>query len=180
MNTKEKAQWLSDFYSQLAKNDNGIYHPAFPNPGGPNMDTNVGINTWQVKEPKPKKQIIDLSMMIDSEIDMEFEGINKWWIGKLGEIEIYNSKKRTEYSMLGDDEGFYNCRIRQDHWHSWQGGKCPLPEGLEIEVIYRGKTEPETIDQGTMTMDVNWSWRNTVGDIIAFKVIGCAEEWEYE
>ena len=80
------------------------------------------------------------------------------------------------YQLEGEDRYFANCRARKHHWHSWQGGKCPLPEGLLVEVIRRdGKSMPADI-----SFLWDWSHANESSDIIAFKVLGPAEGWKYE
>lgn len=124
--------------------------------------------------PKPKKKIIDLSMMVGSDIDMEFKlNSTEWKIGKLSFI----NKDSTEgifYHAL-NFHGSNKCRIRQDHWHVWQGGKCPLPDGLRIKIMLRNGRIPNSTTYATE----EWTWEHHEedGDIIAFKVDDIADEY---
>ena len=122
--------------------------------------------------PKPKKKIIDLSVCIDSGIDMEFGATDIKHIGTLLKIE------ETRYFSKNIIAGWYTeCRVRQDHWHSWQGGKCPLPEGLEVALIYRNRGVGE---HKPVYLELDWSHDNRLYDIIAFKVISVADGYKYE
>lgn len=136
---------------------------------------------------KPQKKAVDLSVLIRSGIDCEFNGAEGGWL-RLGEIhEITDS-----ICAYTDNSGnsWMRCRPRMNHWHSWQGGECPLPEGVKVAVITRGD-EPIQSFNGVAFSDVEvnelyWSrekkWRD--GDIIAFKVTGLAGgycwPWELE
>lgn len=180
MSTKKHAQACANFYQNLADNDNGFTYRNLNSDidklQGPNMGSNIDIlKAWKVNPPKPKKKIIDLHMMIGSDIDMEFNNnaIDKYWyIEKLVSINVPNNK----IYMDRNESFFSNCRIRQNHWHSWQGGACPIPEGLIIKVKTRNNKQFNN-DYGP-----GWRWnhRDKPTDIIAFKIIGIAENWTYK
>ena len=76
---------------------------------------------------------------------------------------------------------FFSCRVRENHWHSWTGGECPLPEGLKIEVLLRsGATGIKNVG----SLNLQWEHyhcdlQTCLTDIIAFKVLGVADGWEY-
>jgi len=85
---------------------------------------------------KPELKPVDLSVLAKSGIDCEFFDVDGFCgfepIGLLGKITNpvgYKSSKGSYWPC---------CRPRMNHWHNWQGGECPLPEGLEIEVVRRG------------------------------------------
>jgi len=75
-----------------------------------------------------------------------------------------------------NDNLYEQCRVRQDTWHSWQGGECPIPEGLEGEVLRRDRSILFHLD------NLRWSHANNSKDndrdIIAFKITGKADRWE--
>lgn len=172
MNIKEKAQWLGNFYQELADNDNGFslnnitVSPQDDPSNGPKLNSDTHL--WSVNPPKPKKEIIDLSIMVNSNIDMEFDFLdNKWKTSYL--IEIAKEGYINKYGSVFD-----RCRIRQNHWHSWNGAKCPLPKGLFIatkrkslhsNIVFYGETSSEYL---------NWK------DIIAFKITGIEKKYKYE
>jgi len=168
----KKAKELSEWYAQLAENDNGLMLAPLVMMS-PNLESD--LSEYIINPPKPQPKIIDLNMMIGSDIDMEFGNKTRHGdtIGKLDYIDEHG------YFNSYSDNYYKECRIRQDHWHSWQGGECPLPEGLEIEVKYRRKN---LIDKrnGHCDYGTAWLWDGGHDDIIAFKVLGTAENWEYE
>ena len=126
-------------------------------------------------EPKPKKKIIDLSKMVGSDIDMEFwDTLPSIYVGKLEKILDLSPKQYCRKNGINFD----NCRVRQDHWHSWQGGECPLPEGLKGEI----KNREGSIQSYTFSAipDKRWLSDGANNNIIAFKVLGVAGGWRYE
>jgi len=135
----------------------------------------INDNNYEPKIVAPAKEnkIIDLSILIDSGIDVEFPTGNgtSWFISQLTRIKensIYVSKHKYNYDK---------CRVRQDHWMAWQGGECPLPEGLTVDILTRdGKCG--VTNEYWMT---HWSWDNTdhSTDIIAFNILGVADGWAY-
>lgn len=121
-------------------------------------------------KPKAEKKIIDLLMMVDSDIDMEFVYDTGYTvIGKLKAI-----KELNYYSKMGDSPSPY-CHIRQDCWLSWQGGECPLPEGLNVTLLTRsGFYIPSNLP-----LSANWIHCTAADDIIAFRVNGTLDDWRY-
>ena len=93
--------------------------------------------SWDIEDAyriKPSLKPVDLSVLIDSGIDCEFsfKGSNQWSINTLHHL-VSCSKKPT-YHVRRDNQGYTKCRPRMNHVHAWQGGECPLPEGLMVEV----------------------------------------------
>ena len=67
----------------------------------------------------PKK--IDLSICVNSKVDMEF-----WLTGTFNHKEIAKLKEYSPTPITTATKRQYDeCRVRQDHWHSWNGGTCP-------------------------------------------------------
>lgn len=131
-------------------------------------------------EPKPKQKIVKLEEMVGSDIDMEFSNMaipfihtHDIYIGKLtGFDESIPDKKFYIKDKVGKH---YKCRIRQDHWHHWNGDECPLPEGFEIEIEYYDRDDGELIREGLNNYR-NMGWSNITG----FKVLGTADNTIYE
>lgn len=136
--------------------------------------------------PKAEKKIIDLSTCVGSDIDMEFaDSIN---VNDLGfcltdTLNEDNTQLKGLYISKRELRGFEQCRVRQDHWHSWQGGECPLPDGLAIEIRTREKSTTSYNAKSYNMSAWGWKWnhpkRDNSGDIIAFKVLGPADGWCY-
>lgn len=61
----------------------------------------------------------------------------------------------------------------EQQWSVWQGGECPLPDGLEFEVITRGGAAL-LIDRGSN--QVIWSYAqhglHSMSEIIAYRLTG--------
>ena len=177
MNTKKQALWLSRFYAELEENDNGVTYKNTVCANSPNMNTNPHeLHHWKVT-PKQQAKIIYLKMMIGSEVDMEFSNClfdSGLHIDKLSEIQ----NKKYPY---GDCEDYWQeCRIRENHWHHWQGGERPIPEGLDGKILLRDKTIY------SLPKEVNWhhGLENELFEIISFMVTGKKDgyiyEWEQE
>jgi hypothetical protein len=136
--------------------------------GGPNLHSLT--KEWRIK---PAKKVIDLSVLIDSQIDCEFQSSSSmsWAIGKL-RYHVSCSKKPM-YHMLWDSQGFTKCQPRMNHKHAWQGGECPLPEGFVVEVWWRdGRSDVRPINSRN---GLYWKHDNHASDIIHFKVLRVAD-----
>lgn len=186
------AKELADFYQQVADGgemelEGGYGIGRVTNLNGPNMYSLT--NKWRIK---PKKKVVDMSVLIDSGIDCEFSNNGSTWgAGKLVNIDTPTPIEREdppkEYLYLKDYIGLHNrpyryCRLRMNHVHAWQGGECPLPEGVLVKVWYRRMGFAHI-----SSSDYIDDWRHD-GDydtnIIAFEVIGLADgycwPWEVE
>jgi len=130
---------------------------------------------------KPELKPIDLSVLIQSGIDCEFldENSRTWYIA--GALHSLDGKPLCYYNALHRES--YKCRPRMNHWHSWQGGECPLPEGFLVELRFRDGNELKSGYYSDITC-IRWSQDNHESDIIAFKVIGTADThcmpWDVE
>ena len=131
---------------------------------------------WYAEWHKTAKKVIDLSVLIDSQIDCEFKdkGAKNWHVSKA-------CKGLYQESLYGTEPGdfFEQCKPRMNHIHAWQGGECPLPEGFEVKVWLRGDTFPK------ICVRLDWVLqKNSSKDIIAFEVLGVADgyvmPWEQD
>jgi len=121
---------------------------------------------------KPELTPADLSVLIVSGIDCEFGGGSVVGIRIAPLAGIEGSSSRSYHLRQGGGfKGYSECRPRMSHWHSWQGGPCPLPEGFTVQVIYgNGK---QVIDPKWESL--NWSNNTPFSQIIAFKVTGLVD-----
>mgnify|MGYP003642493705 CR=1 FL=1 len=144
------AQELSDFYQKVAD-------------GGEIEFRAIGVEDWEVAYTcptlgspkqwriKPAKKVIDLSLLVNSQIDCEFsdEGDTSWSVGTLSNIHA-----RGEYSYTCEqfNEWVY-CRPRMNHKHAWDGGDCPI-EGFVVRA-WLDKEDFVTIH--TSDNFINWN-----------------------
>lgn len=121
---------------------------------------------------------VDLSVLIKSGIDCEFSDA-----GFKGECDRYPVGPLTHITEGTPNKYWINagcfftsCRPRKNHWHNWQGGECPLPEGLLVEVRRR---DGSLYSSNTVkNVGLRWLGKKDVisqYDIIAFHVIGLAD-----
>ena len=181
------AQELADFYQKVADGGEAEFRANctnkqwFSSSGSPCLSS-VRQN-WRIK---PTKKVIDLSVLIDSQIDCEFSDCDFKQYTSVGRLSSIFGGQTLPF-VLSDDVGYNNakfeqCRPRMNHIHAWQGGACPLPEGFRVKVWLRdgGQKPMETIvNYLTWSHDVS-HWR----DIIAFEVLGLADgyvmPWEQD
>jgi len=131
-----------------------------------NIDAAELFEEWYKERFKPTKKVIDLSVLIDSQIDCTHDLLEG-------------------YGPLDDswtEESLCEARVvpRTKYIHAWQGGECPLPEGFMVKVWFRNDGDyPRTVESHYL------EWRHLdVMDIIAFEVLGLADgyvmPWESE
>lgn len=120
-----------------------------------------------------ERMAVDLSVLIKSGIDCEFSDIierDGWCVGREGGLHgIYD---RTSYYDGADI--WSKCRPRMNHWHSWQGGECPLPEGLMVQVKKWSVHNPHVYTEIIPSEDWRTKKPHQMSTIIAFKVTGLA------
>ena len=143
------------------------------------------LSLWYAEKNKPTKKVIDLSVLIDSQIDCEFSNtpdFKELYISKLIKTDWrttidYNSCHNNMY------RGTSYCRPRMNHKHAWQGGDCPLPEGFRVKVWFRG--DNDIVSPAIAVTQLNWSHKGYKSDIIAFEVLekladGYVMPWEQD
>ena len=136
---------------------------------------------WRIK---PTKKVIDLSVLIDSQIDCEFKDLenDSWVIGKLHDLPADHDGD-FKYWKRQDNSGCWydKCQPRMNHIHAWQGGECPLPEGFRVKVWFRN-TLYAPVDRPATS--IRWCHDGDLYDIIAFEVLGLADgyvmPWEQD
>lgn len=172
------AQELADFYQQVA--DGGeiqveSIHPPKNQPAwgstkhSPSLVSDPAM--WRIK---PKKKVVDLSVLIKSGIDCTF------W----DDEEEYSETRKLSHILYGStyvdhqDTIWEAVRPRMNHVHAWQGGECPLPEGLLVRVYFRNANNK--VGLATDFKDL-WYLNAALddNDIIAFEVLGLAEGWQW-
>ena len=174
------AQELVSFYQQVADGGDvevNLIHGGLSAEGwaqvnhGPNMESIVSY--WRIK---PAKKVIDLSVLIESGIDIEFSLDGEvWYVDGLNRIlyEGYSGKEYAEWKY---------CRPRMNHIHAWQGGECPLPEGFRVKFWWRSGEEGDAGD--AFYLGLRWSNEKRESDIIQFEVLGLADgyvmPWEQD
>ena len=137
------------------------------------------LDRWYASGNKPAKKVmkvIDLSVLIKSGIDCEFSAMSGAYFNrKLINIATTN---RFDGRYQDDHNCFHKrCRPRMNHKHAWQGGECPLPEGFEVKVWYRDDLRyPDTLMNSGVYTNTGWVHKNNGRDIIAFEVLGVADD----
>tara|TARA_R110002153_G_scaffold156209_1_gene308301 strand:+ start:114 stop:602 length:489 start_codon:yes stop_codon:yes gene_type:complete len=129
---------------------------------------------WYAEWHKPTKKVIDLSVLIDSQIDCEFsdKGAKNWHVSKA-------CKGIFQESLYGTKSGdfFEQCRPRMNHIHAWPEGECPLPEGFEVKVWFRSGGHTVVTTRSGNYWGIN-------GDTMCFEVLGLADgyvmPWEQD
>lgn len=128
---------------------------------------------------KPTVTPVDLSVLIASGIDCEF--IDPNYGHTHIHINMLSHISGDHYYIDTTTLSYNKCKPRMNHWHAWNRGDCPLPEGLTFELRFRNGSVHESI---LGVNDIRWCYskRDTAMDIIAFKVTGLADGycWPWE
>mgnify|MGYP003660639748 CR=1 FL=1 len=175
------AQELADFYQKVADGGesqtkiDGEFSNLFV--GGPSLGSRK-----EVYRIKPTKKVIDLSVLIGSEVLCVFfdPSTPSSTTGKLKEVRgsayvsnNINSSGRPEYARA--------CKPLLNHKHAWQGNKCPLPEGFMVKVWFRDNDVAPEVGEAS---EYCWASCNAERDIIAFEVLGVVDgyamPWEQD
>jgi len=174
------AQELADFYQKVADGGEAEFNKGItikdwritdygPSNGSVRQD-------WRIK---PTKKVIDLSVLIDSQIDCEFKDdiSERITIGKLQSVyDWYISDEYPYKTGNSRADGYGQCQPRRNHKHAWQGGECPLPEGFEVKVWYRDDSRcTDTLMNSGVYKKTGWVHKIYGRDIIAFEVLGLAD-----
>ena len=175
------AQELADFYQKVADGGEIEYdampHGWLPSWGGP--DIRSVRQDWRIK---PTKKVIDLSVLVESGIDVElgdFQGV--FFLG--GHLtHIIEKGSSSMYRTFDSTNAHSYARPRMNHIHAWQGGDCPLPEGFKVKVWCRDMRKALS---GNRVTEFNWTHdSDSREDIIAFEVLGLADgyvmPWEQD
>ena len=145
------AQGLADFYQKVA--DGGEAQLKIDEEwanlfvGGPSLGSSKDV--WRIK---PAKKVIYLSVLIDSQIDCEFNDDNEagLFISKLSR----QGDPSMNYRYYdGDGDTWESCRPRMNHKHAWLHNNCPI-EGFVVRA-WTNKEDSLTVKTSSNTID--WS-----------------------
>ena len=167
MNSKEKAQWLSDRWAEVAQGGRwefywGDIEGWKKTDGWPGYYEN--FKKWRVVMPPVLKQI-DLSCLIDSGLDCEFSNSGSIWFPQGPLLAIHGSK------YVAKSEEWNHCQPRMALYvHYWSGRSsvCPLPAGFVIQLHWdtgNGITRHEYDDYG----NIQWF------EVTAFRILRAAD-----
>jgi hypothetical protein len=112
------AQELSDFYQKVADGGEAEYKVHIKGvwitaAGGPNL--NSLTKEWRIK---PAKKVIDLSVLIDSQIDCEFD--DRGNMSSIAKLETIMPSLDDRAFVYINDKGLYwdRCQPRMNHIHA--------------------------------------------------------------
>jgi hypothetical protein len=165
------AQELADFYQKVAAGDEMEFRSTAKgwtsSWGSPCLES--VRQDWRIK---PAKKVIDLSVLIDSQIDCEFKNhiSERTNIGKL--LGITKDAMYPYVTGNSADNYYIQCQPRIHHIHAWQGGECPLPEGFMIKVWFRSGGDT------TVTIPSGLYW-GANSETMAFEVLGLADGYVF-
>ena len=185
------AQQLADFYQKVADGDEIETTLLGSNAGwvkaqcGPDLGSNHA--EYRIK---PKNKVIDMSVLIKSGIDCEFDNrSNNRNIDKLKEITPAGRVNRVGTPYYINDKGVYweRCAPRSNHVHAWQGGECPVPEGFEVKMWLRSGKQVNHVIRDRETFHHNayspegvyWGLNHGPASIVAFEVVGVADGYVF-
>ena len=177
------AQELADFYQKVADGGEIDYtlmpKDCFGHPeNGPHMGCSKDM--WRIK---PTKKVIDLSVLIDSQIDCEFD--DRGNTSAIAKLETITTSHTGEPYYI-NDKGLYwgRCTPRMNHKHAWQGGECPLPEGFIVRLTKWSVHVPHISHIELTTKQWISSKANEHTTVQAFEVLGVADgyvmPWEQD
>ena len=155
------AEDMKDYGDYVATLDSAMLSPNF--------------EKWCKERFEPAKKVIDLSVLIESGIDVElgdFQGV--FFLG--GHLtHIIEKGSSSMYNASDSTNAHSYARPRMNHKHAWFSGNCPLPEGFVVEVWYRdGLRLPDNLMNSGIYNKTGWIHKNIGRDIIAFEVLGKA------
>lgn len=158
----------------IKKGDDG-YWMNFKTPSGNHASVNLGqishgsiiqraILVWAENLFKPLVKKINMSVCIESGIDMEFYSCEVWKLGRL-----YAVMADGQYDN-GCNEYFGTCRPRMNHTHASPTGweQCPIPEGFVVDLYF---SDCQNLN---VTIHSKIDWQH----VIMFEVTDIAAGWE--
>jgi hypothetical protein len=139
---------------------------------------------WYAEWHKTAKKVIDLSVLIESGIDCEFD--DRGNTSAIAKLETITTSRVDEASLYISAKGVYwdRCRPRMNHKHAWQGGECPLPEGFIVRLTKWSVHVPHISHIELTTKQWISSKANEHTTVQAFEVLGVADgyvmPWEQD
>lgn len=133
----------------------------------------IAKSTYMKLTMKPVMKKVDWSKLpVDTLINTQV-GI-RYFAGLLNKNRIsYFTDGAT--SMISYGYGYCSLGISdvtisdKQPWTFWQGGKCPIPDGLEFDAVYRNGV---LNNYTCVASKATWSNPGSGGDIIAYRLTG--------
>lgn len=126
--------------------------------------------------PTPKKQIDWDKMPVDTLVEASADGVSwyKWYfagIDEEGETAVYinGATGKTTQSTVHLD---HIRLIEQPTITFWQGGECPIPDGVRFEVHFRNNS---VCGARYAASELAWGHNGSALDIIGYRILGPAE-----
>jgi hypothetical protein len=175
MTDQELIEWVADMWNQRASGK--TFEKRGPlgwmdSAHGPNVDSTP--DNWRMKA---ALKVIDLSPMLESGLDCEF------WAAGQRPKKVRGSLKRILTPLSGvlrfyddNDWSWVGCQPRMSteqkrFIHYWAGSdKCPVPEGFEVRLYFRGINSGNQYPEPGWTTD--WNHTGQGGDIIGIEFTG--------
>lgn len=131
-----------------------------------------------VKDPEthPCKQKIDLSRLIESELDCEFRvmGDKEFQNSTIGKLIGVGIEALYPFQIEADTRSLYTlCRPRMNHIHACPNGyeKSPLPDGFKVVITFQDKSH-STVHTTDNQLDNHWRNARYI------EILGVSEGWE--
>ena len=157
------AQDMHDYGRYVASLDSAMLSPNF--------------EKWCKERFEPAKKVIDLSVLIDSQIDCEFSDESEFLCMNTRIANLRVVDRGPSWYASNSPNQYLYCRPRMNHKHAWLGGECPLPEGFRIKVWFR------SFGHAVVTTPSRLYW-GANSETIAFEVLGVADgyvmPWEQD
>jgi hypothetical protein len=176
MEKQAKCEWLVEFYIKAA--EGGVIQFGSSSAGwrdcnntGPSIGS-FNLDSWRIK---PEVKVIDLSPMLELGLDCEF-----WAVSlptKKGRGKLKRIRASLEAIVFYDENDWCwsGCRPRMSteenpYIHFWKGGdKCPVPEGFDVRLHYRGGHQLDLEDRDLG--EFRWLHKDVTHDIIGIEFI---------
>tara|TARA_R110002033_G_scaffold111498_1_gene157053 strand:- start:1143 stop:1610 length:468 start_codon:yes stop_codon:yes gene_type:complete len=102
---------------------------------------------WYAEWHKTAKKVIDVSVLVDSQIDCEIRQTPEdWVIGKLSRIH-------SNGTFISRDWPWDECRPRMHHKHAWLHNNCPI-EGFVVRAWF---DKEDFLTVHTSSNSIDWS-----------------------
>lgn len=136
--------------------------------------------TLQVSVIEPEKKKLDWSKIpVNTVVSVSYDG-EHWSPRRFlrqaidGGFEVFangTSKDTGEVNF-----SYKHCKlIEQTTFTFWHGGGCPLPHGVMVGIVFRNGN----VGENQKATDYVWLHNSDDDDIIAYRIIGLADGWEY-
>jgi len=124
------------------------------------------MKTARPENVSTKPKIIDLSMLVGSDVLCQFSDNDNDWerlYARLKQID------KDSYPFIDDGFGgdWRLCRVAYNHWQAYMTDEQPIPDGYMVELMYDGGIDTEALESS------GWAWAEM--DIKAYRVTGVAD-----